>query len=108
MATRRRRALAKAGDAQAETAGYMGDQANEDRATSRNRVANRGLRDAKTLANTILKAIAHGTSSVQDEMKHACLREIATLAEQVRDGCRAAADEAESAPTLNEQSDSAA
>jgi hypothetical protein len=73
-----------------QAAGFLGDQADEDRDTAKTSQAAKGLRTAKDLVGVMAKAIAHGLASESDGVKLACLEEVADLGNAARDACRAA------------------
>lgn len=70
--------------------GYMHDQADLDRGDARSTKLNKALTKVKDDCASMSKAIAHAQATDHDDMKVACLDEIATLGNSIRDAARKA------------------
>lgn len=81
---------ASAPAAQDDAKNFLAEKADDDREDAKAKHANKGLRTAKDLLGTMVKAVAHGLSSDSDDVKRACLDEVAELGNAVRDAARAA------------------
>ena len=86
--------LAKAGTV---TKSFMHDQANLDKQDAVTAALDNALGKTKTLSATIAKSIAHAQSTESDEMKIACLDEIADMSNSIRDKSRQAIRDAKKA-----------
>ncbi len=75
----------------AAAAGFLGEQAEEDRKTTKAKAADDGLTRAKKAAQNILKGIAHAEASDSDEVRLLTLKECADLGNDIRDACDGAA-----------------
>ena len=109
MATKKR--AAKDGDRQlmdasggtaAKGKDFLQQKKAEDKMDAKAKKLNKGLRNAKESNKVLVTALAHGMATESDEAKKACLEEVATLAESIRDGSRTALREA-AAETRNLQ-----
>jgi hypothetical protein len=71
-------------------AGYMADQAEEDRTDAKAAKLEKGLAAVKDMAAQMAKGIAHGIATDSDEMMAAVLDEVAALGNAIRDRARKA------------------
>tara|TARA_R110000796_G_scaffold229663_6_gene347092 strand:+ start:1271 stop:1717 length:447 start_codon:yes stop_codon:yes gene_type:complete len=76
---------------------FLHEQANLDRQDAATAALDKALGKCKELAAAIVKSIAHAQATETDEMKMACLDEIATLGNKCRDKARTAIRDAKKA-----------
>lgn len=81
---------------------FMTKKAEDDKEDAKARHSRKGLEEAKKLASSLTKCVAHGLSSDSDDAKEMCLREASDIGNQVRD-CSNAALRAAKTETRNIQ-----
>jgi hypothetical protein len=87
----------KAGASNVKTPTFMHERANLDKQDAATAALDKALCKTKELVATMAKSIAHAQSTESDDMKMACLDEIATLGNKARDKARAAINDAKKA-----------